>query len=102
MEGTAQAYGLEAEPLKEQTPEALRDALLSGKMLVALMGPGHFTNNGHFILLRGVTLSGTILVADPNSQERSLCEWDPQLILDELSSNRASGGPLWTVCLPKS
>ena len=101
VEGTARAYGLEAAPLEQRTPEALRDALLSGKMLVALMGPGHFTNNGHFILLRGVTLSGTVLVADPNSTDRSLCEWDPQLILDELSSNHASGGPLWTVCLPQ-
>ena len=95
-------YGLEAAPLEERTPETLRDALLSGKLVVALMGPGHFTNNGHFILLRGVTLSGTVLVADPNSTERSLCEWEPQLILDELSSNHASGGPLWTVSVPQN
>ncbi len=102
VEGTARAYGLEAAPLEERTPETLRDALLSGKLVVALMGPGHFTNNGHFILLRGVTLSGTVLVADPNSTERSLCEWEPQLILDELSSNHASGGPLWTVSVPQN
>lgn len=97
VEGTASAYGLQAETFSERTPEALREALLSGKMLVALMGPGHFTRKGHFILLRGVTLSGMILVADPNSRERSLATWDPQLILDELSSSTSNGAPLWTL-----
>ena len=64
---------------------------------MALMGPGHFTNRGHFILLRGVTLDGSILVADPASPERSLTTWDPELIVDELSSSRDSGGPLWVL-----
>ena len=35
------------------------------------MSAGHFTSGGHFILLRGVTLDGNILVADPNSRARS-------------------------------
>ena len=61
------------------------------------MGPGHFTRNGHFIVLRGITLTGAILVADPNSVERSLTEWDAQLILDELSYSHQFGGPLWVI-----
>ena len=97
VEGTAAAYGLTASSLEEHTPQAVREALLSGNLLVALMGPGHFTQGGHFILLRGVTLSGTILVADPNSEERSLMEWEPQLILDELSASTANGAPLWVL-----
>ncbi len=97
VEGTAQAYGLKAVPLQERTPDAVREALLSGNLLVALMGPGHFTKGGHFILLRGVTLSGSLLVADPNSLDRSLTEWDPQLILDELSSSTNDGAPLWVL-----
>lgn len=40
---------------------------------------------------------GTILVADPNSEERSLMEWEPQLILDELSASTANGAPLWVL-----
>lgn len=98
VEGTASAYGLVAEPLTNRTTDALMEALFSGKILVALMGPGHFTQHGHFILLRGVTLSGDILVADPNSTERSLTVWDPQLILDELSTSTSNGAPLWTLC----
>ena len=61
------------------------------------MGPGHFTNGGHFILLRGVTMDNSILVADPASLERSLTTWDLDLILEELSASRDSGGPLWAV-----
>ncbi len=95
--GAAEAFGLTAAPIPEFTVEAIQDALLANHMLVALMGPGHFTKSGHFILLRGTTLSGSILVADPNSKERSLMEWDPQLILDELSSSTANGGPLWVL-----
>lgn len=97
VEGTAEAFGLQAQALADRTPDGLREALISGNMLVALMGPGHFTNGGHFIVLRGATLSGDILVADPNSEERSLTLWDPQIILDELSLSNDSGGPIWVI-----
>lgn len=95
--GTAQGFGLKAEAITQRTPEELRHILSSGGMVVALMGRGHFTDGGHFILLRGTTLTGGILVADPNSLERSLEVWDPQLILDELSSARDNGAPLWSL-----
>ena len=98
--GTAEAFGLTVEPVTEWTEEALREALNSGKILVALMGPGHFTKLGHFIVLRGTTLSGGILVADPNSLERSLMVWDPQIILDELAVRARHGGPLWALSSP--
>ena len=101
VEGTARAYGLQAESFEGRTPDELIDELLSGKILVALMGPGHFTNGGHFILLRGVTLTGMILVADPNSTDRSLTVWEPQLLLDELSYKTDSGAPLWTLSRPE-
>lgn len=100
--GTAQAFGLEAAAFTSRDPEDLCRALRDGGVLVALMGPGHFTTGGHFILLRGTTLSGDILVADPNSLERSLQVWDPQIILDELSSARDNGAPLWLLTAPSS
>lgn len=100
--GAAEAYGLTAAPISAMTPEAIKTELLSGHLLVALMGPGHFTDGGHFILLRGITLSGNVLIADPNSTERSLMEWDAQLILDELSASRSDGAPLWVFSRPLS
>ena len=59
------------------------DALADGKLVVAIMAKGHFTNSGHFIVLRGVTAEGKILVADPASRKRSEQEWDLSIILDE-------------------
>ena len=96
----AQDFGLVGEAVSPGTPEELCEQLLSGKLLVALMGPGHFTKRGHFILQRGVTLRGEVLVADPNSRDRSLTVWDPQLILDELSSASDNGAPLWALSVP--
>ncbi len=93
--GTASAFGLACTSLPTDDPDALRQALADGGVAVALMGPGHFTTGGHFILLHGVTETGEILVADPNSRENSLALWDAQLILDELRHNKADGGPLW-------
>lgn len=95
VEKSAQAFGFDAEPCKDFDSDRLLQELSAGKIAVALMTKGHFTQGGHFILLRGTTLEGQVLVADPNSRERSLAPWDPQLILDELSSSRNSGAPLW-------
>lgn len=100
--GTATGFGLEAESFPSRDIVDLQDAILSGKLLVALMGPGHFTQSGHFIVLRGVTLSGEILVADPGSLERSLTAWDAQLIFDELSKSTSNGSPLWVISAPDS
>ncbi len=97
VQGTAEAFGLEAESWQKFTAEELCRDLALGYIFVALMGPGHFTANGHFILLRGITLEGKVLVADPNSRDRSLMAWEPQLLLDELSSSRTNGAPLWRI-----
>lgn len=103
VERLSEAYGLECQPLdpEQLTGNDLLSYLAQGEVLVALMTKGHFTTGGHFILLRGSTLSGEVLVADPASRERSLTAWDPSLILEELSPNRAYGGPLWHIRLPE-
>ncbi len=95
VRGVADGFGLQCSSLGSMTPEELRTQLSGGRIAVALMSAGHFTSTGHFILLRGVTLDGNILVADPNSRERSLQEWDASIILNELSSSRTAGAPLW-------
>ena len=95
VEGMAGRHGLSADACGELSAEELCQQLASGNLFVALMGKGHFTDGGHFIVLRGATLEGKVLVADPNSRERSLAGWDPQLILDELSKSRSNGAPLW-------
>lgn len=102
VDGVAEAYGLTCTsmPPEDLSEEDLITYLATGGVAVALMTKGHFTNGGHFILLRGVTLDGSILVADPASRERSLTSWDLSLILEELSQTRANGAPLWMLSKP--
>ncbi len=96
-EGSGGLFGLNVESVspEEITSRDLLQYLMAGNLAIALVSKGHFTNGGHFIVLHGSTLSGDVLVADPASRERSLIAWDPQLILDELSSVRLNGAPLW-------
>ena len=47
------------------------EALKSGHPVIAHMGPGIFTKHGHYIVLKGVTDDGKILVNDPNSKSRT-------------------------------
>lgn len=61
------------------------------------MSKGHFTTGGHFIVLRGVTAEGKILVADPASHKRSNQEWDLSLIMDETQRGADAGGPFWAI-----
>lgn len=91
----AEAYGLSSEG--DLTAQDIVDALSSGKLVVAIMSKGHFTSSGHFIVLRGVTSEGKILVADPASHKRSQQEWDLSLIMNEARKGAAAGGPFWAV-----
>jgi len=102
VQGAAELYGLTCESMDPKTldEDDLYFRLSSGEIAVALMTKGHFTKGGHFILLRGTTLSGEILVADPASRDRSLIPWDLSLILDELSPSRHDGAPLWILSRP--
>ena len=91
----ASAYGLSCE--KNLDAQEIVDALSSGKLVVVIMNKGHFTRGGHFIVLRGVTSEGKILVADPASYGRSEQEWDLSIIMDESNKAAGSGGPYWAV-----
>ena len=73
------------------------DALAEGRLVVAIMAEGHFTSGGHFIVLRGVTAEGKILVADPASLGRSSQEWDLPLIINEARKGAGAGGPFWAI-----
>ncbi len=75
----------------------LVEALEDGKLVIAIMSKGHFTSGGHFIVIRGVTSEGKLLVADPSSYKRSEQEWAVNLVVNEASRKAGEGGPLW-VC----
>ena len=78
----ARNWGLKCEELSPSA-SVLSAKLREGKTIIASMGRGHFTNNGHFIVLRGITESGKILVNDPNSREKSQQEWSASIVANE-------------------
>lgn len=93
----AKNWGLRVEGAGTRDGQKVIDALSGGKLVVALMGPGHFTTSGHFIVLRGVTEEGKILVADPVSTNKSGREWDMSILLGEASRKAVAGGPFWII-----
>lgn len=93
----ASAFGLSCSGCTRAEPQRIVDALSRGDLVVALMAKGHFTNSGHFIVLRGITEDGKILVADPASTSRSNQVWDLSLIVNEAHKSAAAGGPFWII-----
>ena len=91
----AEGYGLSSKG--NLSAQDIVDTLSSGKLVVAIMSKGYFTNSGHFIVLRGVTSEGKILVAAPASHKRSQQECDLSLILNEARKGAAAGGPFWAI-----
>lgn len=91
----AEVYGLTVK--KNLDAQGIVDALSSGKLVVVIMSKGHFKKGGHFIVLRGVTEEGKILVADPASYRRSEQEWDLSIIMNESNKAGAAGGPYWAI-----
>lgn len=93
----AKHFGLKVQGAMANESQKIVDALAGGKLVIAIMSKGHFTSSGHFIVLRGVTDDGQILVADPVSKKRSEKEWDFSIILKEARKNAGAGGPFWII-----
>lgn len=92
---SSKAYGLSCKG--NLSAQDIIDALSGGKLVVVIMSKGHFTKGGHFIVLRGVTAEGKILVADPGSHSRSNQQWDLSLIMNEARKDADAEGPFWAI-----
>lgn len=97
--GSLEAFGLQVESVTDRTSDNARQLLNSGHVLVALMGRGALTQNGHFIIIAQLSPNGNVYIADPASYENSTKEWDLDLLMNELKKSYDSGGPLWAVSL---
>jgi hypothetical protein len=93
----ASNYGLTAQSLITPSKSTLIDELNKGNLIVVLMDTGHFTSGGHFIILRGVTENGEVLIADAKSLENSQKAWSFDIIISEAKYASSYGGPFWTV-----
>lgn len=95
-EGAA-SFGFHVEPLQSFTVEGVKSALKNGNLLVALMGPGHFTTSGHFIIITDYWANDQVTIADPANADNCLLSWDISLILQELLPANDSGAPVWVI-----
>ena len=84
---TAKKYGISATQIYAGDKKALFEALRDeNKLVLATMGPGDFTLGAHFMLFRGITDDGKILIADSYSYEHSVKEWDYEELYAQLKS----------------
>ena len=85
----AKQYGVNCKQM-EVSGDNIVNNLKDGKTLIMSMRRGHFTRGGHFIVLRGIDENGKIIVADPNSEERSNQTWDLGVFTSE-------GAQIWAL-----
>ncbi len=52
-------------------------------MVICNVGPGDFTDNGHFFVITGVDGDGSLVINDPYSAERSNQAWDVETVLGQ-------------------
>lgn len=76
------AYGIECEQMGVSR-DGIVNNLNAGKPIIMSMAPGHFTSGGHYIVLRGLTNDGRVIVADPASESRTNQTWDISVFLNE-------------------
>ncbi|MBQ7646096.1 MAG: C39 family peptidase [Clostridia bacterium] len=84
MTAAAKEYGVKVSTISKSNKSDILNALKSGKILLTVMKAGHFTRGSHFMIIRGVTDSGKLLVADSGSYARSVMEWDYSTVMSEV------------------
>ena len=60
--------------------------LESGVPVVANVGPGDFTQGGHYIVLVGLDTNGKVLVIDPYSRTNTMQAWDVDRLVSQSKS----------------
>lgn len=66
--------------------EHIKSTLEEGKPIICVVGPGDFTDNGHFLVLTGVDEEGNIILNDPNSRLRSKEAWDISQLMRQIKN----------------
>lgn len=75
--------GLSAKQLKVWSTKNVKNELENGRPIIMNVGPGDFTEVGHYIVVTKLNDDGTIKINDPNSAINSEKNWDIQRVLDQ-------------------
>lgn len=68
------------------TAENIVSILSSKALIIANVGPGDFTEGGHFIVLSGLAKDSSVIVNDPYSAAKSKQTWDADVIAEQSKS----------------
>lgn len=90
----AKAYGLDCEQ-SGVSASKIKESLSNGKMVVMNVGPGTFTRGGHYIVLKGLTSDGRVIVSDPASRQRTDKAYSMNTFLNE-------GKGMWSISTDKT
>lgn len=81
------AFGIKCSTISCYDKSAVVSALQSGKLLVTVVGYGDFTRGRHFLLIRGITADGKLLLADSGKYENCLVEWDYSRVISQVANS---------------
>ncbi|WP_301589088.1 C39 family peptidase [Anaerostipes faecis] len=98
--GLAQEYGLDCKGLGTDY-HAIKRALKNGHPVVALVGPGDFTKNGHFIVLTRMVGKDKVRVADVGSRANTAETWSLKKVVSQGKEGADAGGPFWEISYTK-
>ena len=70
---------------------------MAGHPVVALMGPGDFTNKGHFVVLTRMVGKDQVKVADVGSRANTYKTWSLKKIIRQGKEGADAGGPFWEI-----
>ncbi|MBO4352610.1 MAG: C39 family peptidase, partial [Eggerthellaceae bacterium] len=62
---------------------SLTQALANGQLVVVNVGPGDFTDSGHYFVATGLAPDGSVMINDPFSAVRSEMTWDADTIASQ-------------------
>ena len=60
---------------------AVTEQLQAGHPVICTVGPGDFTDKGHFLVLSSIDDAGQVWIHDPNSEQNSQKGWDLDRVL---------------------
>ncbi len=88
-------FGLENKTTNDK--EEVKEALKNGYPVISLMGKGHFTQSGHFILLCDIDSDNKVFVADTKHTENMKKRWSLDTITSEAKISPSTGGAYWII-----
>jgi hypothetical protein len=84
----ASLYGIKGTWVKNDA-SLITEALQEGHPVIAHMGPGIFTDGGHYIVLRGITDDGYVLVNDPGNKNRNRYAYKLSTVIAQAKTSMA-------------